>query len=179
MGMDSLRMMTGSLREVQFLNTPTSFSINLTYKSLELSSFFQGVHNIDTYAERIAAMPFWFGTAVTKDWITDSWTPDNPNSKLPIMTTFEGAENTNFRPSNFWLQDASYLRLKNIQLSYNLPESFVQKLNIGAAKVFMNGQNLLTFTKMKDFDPERNIKSAFYYEYPSTKIYSLGMQVKF
>lgn len=95
------------------------------------------------------------------------------------MTTFEDSQNDNFMLSNFWLQDASYLRLKNVQLSYNVPSSLISKIGLKNLLLFINGQNILTFSKMKDFDPERNIKQANYYEYPSVKTYSAGLNVSF
>lgn len=154
------------------------FNINLGYRGLELTTFFQGVQNINTYASLIGAQPFWFGTSVQKEWITDAWTPENRNARLPILTTFESSVNDNFRNSDFWLRDASYLRLKNIQLSYTLPKKVLGKL-VSNFKVFANGQNLLTISKMKDFDPEKNINGSTFYEYPTVKIYTAGINVTF
>jgi len=155
------------------------FSLNFGYKGFDLSAFFQGVQNIDTYTSLIAAQPFWFGTAVTKEWITDAWTPDNPNARLPILTTYESSINENFRPSDFWLRDASYLRMKNLQIGYTIPNRLLSKLGVSNLKFYINGQNLLTFSKMKDFDPEKNINGINFYEYPTVKMYSAGLNVTF
>lgn len=155
------------------------FNIRLGYKGFEATAFLQGVKDINTYASLIAAQPFWFGTAVTKEWITDAWTPDNRNARLPILTTFESSVNENFRTSDFWLKDASYLRMKNLQLSYTLPKTFTGKYGISNLKFYLNGQNLFTFSKMKDFDPEKNINGVNFYEYPTVKIYTAGINVTF
>lgn len=155
------------------------FNVNLGYKGFEVSAFFQGVQNIDTYASLIAAQPFWFGTAVTKEWITDAWTPENPNARLPILTTFESSVNENFRNSDFWLRDASYLRMKNVQVSYTIPQAITSRAGISNVRVYLNGQNLLTFSKMKDFDPEKNINGVNFYEYPTVKIYTVGINATF
>ena len=155
------------------------FSLNFGYKNWSLASFFNGVYGIDTYPEKIVAFPFWFGTSVTKRWLTDSWTPERRDARLPILTCFEDSENDNYRESDFWVQDASYLRLKNLQLGYSVPKQLIHKIGLSKLLLFINGQNLLTFTKMKDFDPERNIQQGNYYEYPSTKIYSAGLNVTF
>lgn len=155
------------------------FNLNFGYKGFELSGFFQGVQNINTYASLIAAQPFWFGTAVTKEWITDAWTPENPNARLPILTTYESSVNENFRNSDFWLRDASYLRMKNVQLSYTIPQSITGKVGVSNLKVYVNGQNLLTFSKMKDFDPEKNINGVNFYEYPTVKTYTMGINATF
>ncbi len=155
------------------------FNLKLGYNGFEATAFFQGVQNIDTYASLIAAQPFWFGTAVTKEWVTDAWTPTNTGARLPILTTYESSVNENFRNSDFWLKDASYLRMKNLQLSYTLPVRFTSKYGVSFLKLFLNGQNLVTFSKMKDFDPEKNITGATFYEYPTVKIYTAGINVTF
>jgi len=157
-----------------------SFDLDLSYKAFHLVANFNGVQNVASYPFHIGVVPFWFGTAVTEDWVNNSWTPDNMDgATLPILTTYEGAIDTNFRNSNFWLRDASYLRLKNLQLSYTLPSSMTDFLQIRSATIFVNGQNLLTFSDMKDFDPERNLEQSNFYEYPSVKTFTAGFQLNF
>ncbi|MNY31260.1 hypothetical protein D3C86_1654160 [compost metagenome] len=78
-----------------------------------------------------------------------------------------------------YLQDASYLRLKNIQLGYSLPKTLTDKIKIKRARIYVNGQNLLTVSNMKIVDPERSIQTANFYQYPSTKIYTMGVNVTF
>ena len=155
------------------------FSVNLAYKGFGVSSFFQGVQNINTYASLIAAQPFWFGTAVTKEWITEAWAPENPHARLPILTTYESSVNENYRTSDFWLRDASYLRLKNLQVSYTFPKMLTGRFGVSNLKLYVNGQNLVTFSKMKDFDPEKNINGQNFYEYPTVKMYTTGINLTF
>lgn len=169
------RIITGSAQP----DFTYSFNINLKYKNFALSSFFQGVQGVKTYPQGIIATPFWYGTSVTKEWVNNSWTEDRRDAKLPIMTTYELSSSDNFRNSDFWLKDASYLRMKNIQLSYSLPKSFLSKFKVTDLTLFVNGQNLLTFTKMKDFDPEKTITDSDYYEYPSVKTYTAGVNLTF
>lgn len=116
---------------------------------------------------------------MTKEWITDAWTRENPNARLPILTTYESSVNENFRNSDFWLRDASYLRLKNLQVSYTLPIKISGKLGVSNLKFYVNGQNILTFSKMKDFDPEKNINGINFYEYPTVKMYTTGINITF
>lgn len=157
-----------------------AFNIDLNYKAVQLTANFNGVQNVVSYPFHIGVVPFWFGTAVTEDWVNNSWTPERgDNATLPIMTTYEGAIDTNFRNSNFWLKDSSYLRLKNLQITYTLPVNVTNVLGIRSARVYVNGQNLLTFSPLKDFDPERNIGQSNYYEYPSVKTYTAGVQIDF
>lgn len=156
-----------------------NFSFNVSYKAWTLTGFFQGVKKINTYPQGIVATPFWYGTSVTKEWVNHSWTPERPNASLPIMTTYESSTNDIYRASTFWLKDASYLRLKNIQLTFNVPQKLLSRVKVKNLSLFVNGQNLITFSKMKDFDPEKNITNGNYYEYPSVKTYSAGMNVTF
>ncbi|MEN6324144.1 MAG: TonB-dependent receptor [Proteiniphilum sp.] len=155
------------------------FSINISYKNWSLSGFFNGVQGLYTYPSRIVAVPFWFGTSVTQNWVNNSWTPERPNAKLPILTTYEESQGDIYAYSDFWLLDASYLRLKNVQLTYSVPLKLTKKVGIDKLLLFLNGQNLFTLSKMKEFDPEKNIKGDNYYEYPSVKTYSAGLNVTF
>lgn len=157
-----------------------SFNLGLNYKNFGLSAFFVGVGEVYTFRARTGDVPFWYGTGVTEEWVNNSWTPENMDADLPIMTTFEDALNTNFRDSDFLLQNASFLRLKNIQLSYALPSGFTQKVKIQSAKVFVNGQNIWTITPMDTFDPERDMSTDnSSYDYPSVKTYTAGIQIGF
>jgi len=169
-------------RIIQGSNIPKltyQFNANLSYKRFSVSAFFQGVGRVYTFTERIGAMPFWFGTSVTKEWLTDAWTPDNPNATLPIITTYEGSTAENYRDSNFWLKNASYLRLKNVQLNYDLPVDWVSKVGIQKVKLFVNGQNMLTFTPLKGFDPEKNLNGTNFYEFPTVKTFTAGINLTF
>lgn len=158
-----------------------SFGINLSYKNFDLNAFFQGVENVNTYGDAIAATPFWFGCGLPEEWLTDSWTPERGTSaKLPILTTYEGSKSENYRTNSFWLRDASYLRLKNLQLTYNVPSSFLKKGSVvKKLRIFANASNLFTISSMKQFDPEKNVKNSTWYEYPSVKTFSGGVNITF
>lgn len=157
-----------------------SFNLDLSYKNISVSAFFNGVLGVYSFRAQPGDVPLWYGTGITEKWITDSWTPENPDAKLPILTTYEDAVNTNFRSSDFLLQNASYLRLKNLQISYKIPSGLIKALNISSAKVFVNGANLWTLTKMEGADPEREMgRDNTFYDYPSVKTFSCGIQVDF
>jgi len=155
-----------------------SFNLGVGYKGLQLTAFFQGVGKVYTYMNANICFPYNNGAGVSKEWLTDSWTPENPNARLPILTTTPANE-LNFANSDFWLQNASYLRMKNIQLTYTIPSNLLQKLSIKDLKVFVNGQNLLTFTKMRNWDPEKDLGSGNIYAYPQEKIYTAGVNITF
>lgn len=155
-----------------------SFGFNLSYMNFDLNANFQGVAGVKTYGDMIGATPLWFGCGLPSQWLTEAWTPERGQSAtLPILTTYEGAQDDIYRVNDFWLRDASYLRLKNVQLTYTVP--LKRDLFVSGLKIFVNAQNLLTFSSMKDFDPEKNLKSDNYYAYPSTKIITGGINITF
>ena len=156
-----------------------SFNVNLSYKNFSLSTFWQGVEDVQTYNKHVSGVPFWFGTSLPEGWENNSWTPDNRNASLPILTRYQDTQATLFRPSDFWLLDASYLRLKNIQLTYDFKPQILESLGMNKLSFFCNAQNLLTFTSLKDFDPETDLIGNDFFNYPSTKIYTFGLNVSF
>ncbi|MGX5819320.1 SusC/RagA family TonB-linked outer membrane protein [Chitinophaga lutea] len=153
-----------------------SFTLGATYKGLELTAFFQGVQNTDTYLTGNLAQPYKNGAGVTPEWLTDSWTPENPKASLPRLTTSNGYPQ-NFQTSSFWVRDASYLRLKNIQLSYDLPAHWLKAAGIRQLKVFVNAQNWVTFTSFKLGDPERNLTKGSIIDYPIAKTATAGINL--
>jgi TonB-linked SusC/RagA family outer membrane protein len=154
------------------------FGINLGYKGVSLNASFQGVAGVKVLPTANLAYPFNNGANATWEWTTDAWTPENPNARLPIVTTSTGSAD-NFQRSTFWLRDNSYLRMKNIQLGYALPDRWLSKVKISKLSVFVNAQNLLTFAKYKDFDPEAILDRNDLYSYPMLKTYSGGLNVTF
>lgn len=157
-----------------------SFGLNLSYKDFGLNAFFQGVTDVYTYGDMIGATPLWFGCGLPQQWLTDAWTPERGTSAtLPILTTYEGSLNENFRKNDFWLRNASYLRLKNLQVSYNVPASALKSGIIKRLKVFVNAENLFTFSPMKEFDPEKDLKGSNWYAYPSVRTFTAGVNVSF
>ncbi len=156
-----------------------SFNINLGYKNFSLNTFWQGVEDVQTYNKHVSGVPFWFGTSLPVGWANDSWSPDNPDASFPLLIRYQDAQSTLFRGSDYWLLDASYLRLKNIQLKYDFSSNMTEKLGLKKLSLFCNAQNILTFTSLKDFDPETEILGNDFFNYPSTKIYTFGLNVSF
>lgn len=155
------------------------FNLSGGYKGFSLSTVWQGVSDVSVRLNGNMAMPFNNGAGLTKNWITDSWTPENPNALLPRITTRHQYTAENFSDSDFWLYDASYLRLKNIQLAYTFQNAALRKIGIDRLQLFVNGQNMLTFSKMKLFDPEQDLTGEHIGKYPSVKIYTAGLTVNF
>ncbi|TDB62335.1 TonB-dependent receptor [Arundinibacter roseus] len=162
------------------------YGINSTmsYKNFDLSLFIQGVQGNDLFnvSSIINTIDHGFGLNMTRDVLLNSWTPENPNAKYPIIS-----RNTNSRISDRFIEDGSYLRFRNIQLAYNAP---VSKWGIGWMRnlqLYVSGQNLLTFTSYSWWDPEVNSRGGGnstsqgidHNSYPTAKSVTAGIRVGF
>lgn len=154
------------------------FGLNLGYKGFSLNAFFQGVAGLKIYPTANLAFPFNNGANATWEWETDSWTPDRPNARLPQVTPSD-VDDDNYVASDFWLQEGSYLRMKNIQLSYTLPSKWLSLARIKKASVYVNAENYLTFSNYKGYDPESILNASTLYHYPMLKTISAGINVTF
>jgi TonB-linked SusC/RagA family outer membrane protein len=154
------------------------FGLDFGYKGFSLTAFFQGVAGLKIYPTANLAFPFNNGADATREWLTDSWTPDRPNARLPQVTPSD-VDDDNYVASDFWLRSGSYLRMKNIQLSYSLPAKWLSKAKIKNVSVYVNAENYLTFSKYKDFDPESILNASSLYHYPMLKTISAGINVTF
>jgi len=168
-----------------------SYSLNLgaTYKNFGLSVFFQGVQGNKIYnATRTATEGMIrFFNAGTR--VLDAWTPSHTNTDVPRAISSD--PNQNARPSTRFLEDGSYLRLKNVMLSYNIPLKSLQSISHGVVsnfKIYVSAQNILTFTKYTGFDPEVGNRAPGsssltngidYAVYPQPKGYQVGINVNF
>ncbi len=107
----------------------------------------------------------------------DRWTPENAEEATYPRLTFSGKTN-NLKTSDFWMYDASYLRLKNFEIGYTLSSSLLARyLGAESVRIYGNGYNLLTFSKLKITDPEA--RTGYDSDYPITKVYSLGVRLNF
>lgn len=148
-------------------------SINLFWKDFDFSALFQGAFDVDQYCEAESSYAFYNGGKVLKKHL-DRWTPENHNASYPRITK---DVQTNFAVSSFWLEDASYVRLKNVSLGYNLPKNWLSKIGVSRVKVYISGENLLTFCGLEDIDPEES--STRGWSYTNVKKVSLGLKVSF
>jgi len=105
-------------------------------------------------------------------WI-DRWTPENPSNNLPRV----GGQN-NTIVSSFYVQDASYLRLKNIEIGYSLPQSVLEKYSITKVRFYVGAQNILTLTGLEYFDPEGANGSQSNRNAPLYKTITFGLNLK-
>ncbi len=155
-----------------------SFGLNAAYKNFGFSAFFQGVEGIKSRQTGWGVDPFTQGTAPTEKW-RNAWTPTNPTNELPALYAGSAVGVTSYQSSTFYLSDASYLRLKNVVLSYNLPAKLTSKFKSKAAQVYVSADNLFTITDFEFGDPERAGISTGTPPYPQARIFSAGVNVKF
>ena len=155
-------------------------NLGAEYKNFDLSVIIQGVLDVDTYAGGGFAYQAFAQNdrgLVADRWL-DRWTPENPNNDWPRLVDGT-AYNGNRQTSSFWVNDISYLRLKNIQLGYRLPTTIIKNLGINKARVYLSADNLLTLTNwIWDFDPERS-QTAGTPGLPNLTTFIFGVNVDF
>jgi TonB-linked SusC/RagA family outer membrane protein len=156
-----------------------AFNLGLDFKGFDLSAFFQGVEGIDIYQFHNVAFPLFNGAGITKDHLANSWTPETPDAKYPRLSLYKRGSRINSLNSTFWLKDASYLRLKNLQVGYTVPPELSKRIHVTKIRAYANIQNLLTFSEYNTTDPERDILRQNVTGYPTTKIFTVGFNVVF
>jgi TonB-linked SusC/RagA family outer membrane protein len=158
-------------------NVPlTMFGLNMTasWKGIDFSMLLQGAANFHTFINEERAPAQYEGNTYAYVAV-NSWTPANPNARFPRFLA-GGAQN-NRAVSDFWLHDASYVRLKNLQIGYTLPDRILKRAGLGSCRFYLAGVNLFTLSDMKNFDPESPIGDLRYY--PQQKTYSFGVNLNF
>lgn len=145
-----------------------------TYKQFDFSVLFQGQAKAVQYvAGESGEVGNYFSS-----WADNRWSPNNTNGSYPRadVRTSSSINEGLFR-NNFWLTNTSFLRLKNIEIGYSLPDDLMTKLHLKSARLFLSGFNLATFTKAKDVDPEGDSTNGQFY--PQQQIYNIGINVNF
>ena len=109
--------------------------------------------------------------------VDDRWTPEKQSSEVFWPRLSISKSENNMRSSTWWQKDASFLRLKNIEVGYTLPKKWQRACMMRHARIFFRGSNLLTFAKFDMWDPEINSSDGM--TYPLQKVYSFGLEVSF
>jgi len=111
-------------------------------------------------------------------WADNRWSPTNTNGSYPRVDTRTSASVNGGQYNNtFWLNDASFIRLKNIEVGYNLSSNWMSGLKLQSARIYVNAFNVFTITKVKDYDPEGNSGSGQFY--PQQRIINIGANIRF
>ena len=147
------------------------FSPTVSYKWFDFSLFFQGAASRNFY---MSVFAFDNSSSAIIDAL-DYWTPTHQNATYPRITTQPTSNNT--QASSWWIRDGSYLRLKTGQLGYTFSQDLMRKIHMQSARIYVSGQNLLTWSKIKNFDPEISSSSGQYY--PQQKVISFGLNLTF
>lgn len=152
-----------------------SFNIGLEYKNVGFDIDFQGVGNFGKMITTTGLYrPMTNGNNVSQHYYDNRWVngADNSNAKYPALNTT--ANPNNERNSTVWLQDLSYLKLRNCELYYYLPTQLIRHVAINKAKIYVRGSNLLSFDKIKIVDPENTGT-----RYPTVRTVNVGMSLNF
>ena len=166
-----------------------SFNLGANYQGFDASVFFQGVQGNKIYnaTRTISEGMVRFFNSSTK--VLNAWQPNHTNTDVPRPASSD--PNQNARPSNRFLEDGSYLRLKNVTLGYSIPDKALQSMTKGFVRgfrIYVSAQNVLTITKYSGYDPEvgnRTVNTSSLTNgidaavYPQPKAYQVGIQANF
>ena len=156
-------------------------SNDFSLKGFDLNVFINGVQGSKLFNLNRADLIDVSGQKNNSIEVLNRWTPTNPASAITRAT-----KTRNTRISDRYIEDASYLRIKNISLGYSLPKSLIQKAKATNARIFISGQNLFTFTKYSGYDPEVNSRggdniqvATDFGSYPTSKTVTAGINLTF
>lgn len=177
---DYVRTGYGAIPEFNF-----AFNMGVQYKNLSLSMLWQGVSHVDYELSGVYNSGVVASTVYTEYFpangnspyylVDGAWTPEKTNAQYPRLSSTPNGNNA--WQSSWWVMNGEYLRLKNLNVSFSLPEKILTKTPFSNVNVFIAGSNLLTFSHFKYVDPESPSVSNGYY--PQQKTYSLGLNVTF
>ncbi|MCE6992805.1 TonB-dependent receptor [Dyadobacter sp. CY323] len=147
---------------------------NAGYKAFDASIVFSGQGMVSQYVLPESGQVGNFYSS----WADNRWSPTNPEGTYPrVDTRSSSSVNGGLYGSTFWLDNASFVRLKNIEVGYTLPKDALSKLKIASLRVYASAFNLFTITGVKDYDPEGNSTSGQFY--PQQRILNLGVNIRF
>lgn len=154
------------------------FQSDLTWRDLSLSMTFaysigNKIYNRDKAS--LMGVSGANGSTMSKD-LLNRWTPENTQTDVPRLEYDQTSYFTS--ASTRWLVDGSYLRLKTVTLNYNLPKKWIQPAMLKDVSIYVQGENLLTFSKQQGLDPEQALGGVTYWRYPAMKTLSFGINVK-
>jgi TonB-linked SusC/RagA family outer membrane protein len=155
-----------------------------TFKGLELSIFFQGSFGNDIYNQNLETLESMRDPINQTTRVLNRWTPTNRNTDVPRAIAAD--PNGNARYSDRFIEDGSYVRLKNLTLAYNLPVSLIKHAALSNLRLYVTGQNLATWTHYSGYDPEVSSdpftttgQGRDFGVYPQTRTYTVGLNASF
>ncbi|WP_343560722.1 TonB-dependent receptor [Sphingobacterium sp.] len=167
---DMIRTKYGNIPQITY-----GFNLNAAYKNVDVSVLFAGQAKVSQYVlPESGTVGNFYST-----WADNRFNEvNNPNGNYPkVPERASSAVSGGLYNNTFWLNNASFLRLKNVEIGYTLPNEVLSRLKLGGLRFYVNGFNLLTLTKVKDYDPEGNSGSGQFY--PQQRIINVGANLKF
>lgn len=153
------------------------FNLGANFKRFDLNMQWYGSAGQKIYVNQWGIEPFRQGSVPTTDW-RNRWTPDNPTNSMPKLYVADGYAPVQNYASTYFLKDASFLRLKNLQFGYNLPDNLVKKVAMRSARIYFAADNLWTISNYPGLDPER-VGDGLYVSYPQLRTFTFGASVQF
>lgn len=160
------------------------FGFSTGFKGFDLSAFFQGQARVSFFVDPNKVSPFipspdpyiYGNTQVLKAFANDHWSEENQNlyALYPRLGTNQTAIANNLQPSTWWLRDASFIRLKSLEIGYTLPTRIAKAIKLNNCRIYFNGLNLLTWSPFKLWDPEQGGNG---FAYPIQKVFNVGLNV--
>jgi TonB-linked SusC/RagA family outer membrane protein len=166
---DQVRAKYGNVPQITY-----GFVMTADYNAFDVSIVFAGQAQVSQFVLPEAGTVGNFYSS----WADNRWSPTNPNGNYPRVDTRTSASvNGGLYPSTFWLNNASFFRLKNIQVGYNVTNSILTRLKMQSMRIYASAFNLFTITKVKDYDPEGDNYSGQFY--PQQRIVNVGIGLRF
>ena len=158
-------------------------SIDLNYKGWFMNMLWQGATSKDFYfGDKLQGQGSDYGyLSVIYDFQRDVWTPDNRNAKFPrLRSTSKYNGSNNYGSSDFWLVNTGYIRLKSLNIGYDLKHKVLKRVPwITKCDVSLSGYNLLTFSESNKYDIDPEIGNTNLYTYPVSRVYSISFNIRF
>ena len=168
-------------------NPDFTYGINIavTYKNFDLSTFFYGSQGNEIFNYNKWWIDFWpsFQNQKSPDLLNRSWTPERTGATTPKASN-KSNFSTNTQSTSYYVENGSFLRLKNLQIGYNIPTSVIGKIGMTKARIYVQGVNLFTATKYSGLDPDLNSGGDTIFgvdegNYPLVKQYVIGVNIGF
>ncbi len=158
-----------------------AFGLNIVlgWKGIDFTAFLEGKAGVKNYVQGIMLGQLSQGAGKPTSAMLNAWTPTNTNASFPRLWVDYTQNDPSENPSSYWLRNASYLRFKNLQIGYTLPQSMTHHIGIQRARIYYSGQNIFTVTQFyKWVDPETVVGNNGYY-YPQVKVNTIGINITF
>jgi TonB-linked SusC/RagA family outer membrane protein len=155
------------------------FGFSLGYKEFDLSAFFQGLARESFWIDANATAPFIGDTQLLKAYANSHWSEENQDiyALWPRLSTVSSlGHNNNIQRSTWFMQNGAFLRVKQIELGYSVPENILSRIKLSSARIYLNTSNPFVWSKFKLWDVEMGGDGL---GYPIQKVFNLGLQVSF